>query len=156
MNFRFLSITRSASPELLQILSNNVIGTPGKSMIYQHMGVDDKIHRLENPYFVNLKRADRIVGTCCFCNRTTINSGQPNQSLYVRYFSFKDLFRRKSVKEKARSNRQGLREEIHTLLNGRDLGMNEGEKFFHYAYVDPRNERSAILCSEFGFEKVRQ
>lgn len=125
-------------------------------MLYQHMGVQEKIQKLENPYFANLKRSDKIVGTCCFCKRTTVNRSLSLPSLYVRYFSFKDLFRAKSTKEKARSKRTGLREEIHSLLSGGELGMTETEKFFFYAYVDPRNERSAVLCNEFGFEKVRQ
>ena len=36
------------------------------------------------------------------------------------------------------------------------MDVKPAEKFFHYAYVDPHNERSAVLCEEFEFQPVRQ
>lgn len=156
MGFHYLNIIRSPTPELLEILNNNVIGTPGHGMLYQHLGVDDKICQLENPHFVNLIRAGKIVGTCCFCGRTTLNNGQKIRAFYVRYFTFKNAFRRKSINEKIRFGKSGLRKEIDSLLSAECLGMTSGEKFFHYAYVDPRNKRSALLCKEFGFEPIRE
>lgn len=156
MTFRYLTILRSPTAQLLEILNNNIIGTPGQGMLYQHLGVNNKINQIADPYFVNLVRAGRVAGTCCFCSRDTLNNSQKIQAFYVRYFSFRDSFRRKSIKEKVRSGKSDLRTEIESLLSGVGLGVNQDEKFFHYAYVDPRNERSALLCEEFGFEPVRQ
>jgi len=156
MTFRYLTIIRSPTAQLLEILNDNIIGTPGQGMRYQHLGMNEKINQIEDPYFVNLVRAGKIAGTCCFCSRDTLNNGQNIHAFYVRYFSFIDSFRRKSIKEKATSGNSGLRKEIESLLSGEGLNVNPGEKFFHYAYVDPRNERSALLCEEFGFEPVRQ
>ena len=156
MTFRYLTIIRSPTDQLLEILNNNIIGTPGQGMLYQHLGVNQKINQIENPYFVNLVRAGQIAGTCCFCSRETLNNGQNIRAFYVRYFSFINSFRRKSIKEKAKGGNSGLRKEIESLLSGEGLNVNPGEKFFHYAYVDPRNERSALLCAEFGFEPIRQ
>ena len=156
MNFRYLTITKSPDAELLEVLNNNIIGTPGQGMLYQHLQVNQKINLIQDPYFVNLVRAEKIVGTCCFCCRETLNSGKKIKSFYVRYFSFRDAFRRKSIPEKTGSRRSALRREVETLLTGQGLEVSQGEKFFHYAYVDPRNKRSAVLCEEFGFERVRE
>lgn len=156
MNFRFLTISRTPSVELLEILNNNIIGTPGHGMLYQQLGVNLKVNRIEDPYFVNLVRAGRIVGTCCFCSRDTINNGRTIRAFYVRYFSFRYAFRRKLIRVKPKVGNSDLRKEVESLLSGECLGVNPKEKFFHYAYVDPRNKRSALLCKEFGFETIRQ
>lgn len=155
MSFHYLTITRSPSTELLEILNNNIIGTPGQGMLYQHLRVNSKIALIADPYYVNLVRAGRIAGTCCFCKRDTINNGTEIQAFYVRYFSFRDAFRRKSIKELTGIRNSNLRKEIESLFSGERFGINRDEKFFYYAYVDSRNERSALLCKEFGFEPVR-
>lgn len=156
MNFKFFKIIKSPTKELLEILNNNIIGTPGHGMLYQHLGVHNKIDKIADPYYVNLVRNNKIIGTCCFCNRTTANSGKNFLSFYIRYFSFKDLYRRKHISEKTISGNSLIREEIKSVLTGKGLGKDTNEKFFFYAYVDPRNVRSLLLCNEFGFETVRQ
>jgi len=154
--FKLLKILKSPTDELLQILNNNVIGTPGRSMLYQHLGVNKKIDLIANPYFVNLVKDGKIIGTCCFCKRTTTNNDYKIQAFYVRYFSFKDAYRRKTATEKRPGRTGTVRREIESLLSGNGLEINSSEKFFHYAYVDPRNTRSVLLCKEFGFESIRQ
>lgn len=156
MNYRYLTILRTPNRELLELLNQNVIGTPGVSMRYQHCQVEEKINRIIDPYFINVIRAGQIAGTCCFCNRITLNQGKSIRSFYIRYFSFKDSFRRKSAPTKTVSGNSSLRKEIEMMLIGNGLNCKPDEKFFHYAYVDPRNERSALLCKEFGFEPIRQ
>lgn len=156
MNYRYLTIFRSPNRELFELLNQNVIGTPGVSMLYQHQQVEEKLKGIADPYFVNVIRAGKIAGTCCFCSRITLNQGQSIRSFYIRYFSFKDSFRRNSLRIKTVRGNNGLRKEIETMLNGDGLNCKPDKKFFHYAYVDLRNERSALLCNEFGFESVRQ
>ena len=156
MDFKFFNIIKSPTQELLKILNNNIIGTPGHGMLYQHLGVHNKIDKIADPYYVNLVRNHKIIGTCCFCSRTTNNAGSNFSSFYIRYFSFKDLYRRKHIIEKTVSRNSSIREEIKTVLTGQGLGKDTKEKFFFYAYVDPRNLRSLLLCNEFGFETVRQ
>lgn len=156
MNFKFLKIFKSPTNEVLEILTKNIIGTPGYGMLYQHLGVLDKIYKIANPYYVNLVRGNKIIGTCCFCSRSTINVGRNIRSFYVRYFSFKNTYRRKHIKEKSVPRLSRLRDEIKFILAGQGLDTEANEKFYHYAYVDPRNIRSVLLCNEFGFESVRQ
>src|SRR5688572_30838249 len=120
MNFRYLSVSQAPSNELLKLLNSNMIGTPGHGMLYQHVHVNEKLVRIKEPYFVNLERTGKIAGTCCFCKRTIFNAERELTSFYVRYFSFQDIFRRKSLTVK--SNRLGaLREEVARLLKGQGL-----------------------------------
>ena len=156
MNLRYLTVSTAPSDELLELLNNNIIGTPGQSMLYQHLGVNEKIGKIKNPYFLNLERSGHIAGTACFCKRVTRTRANAATSFYVRYFSFKDIFRRKSASVRLQQKPSVIREEVNRVLGGEKLDVQHGEKFLHYAYVDTRNERSAVLCREFGFEPVRQ
>jgi hypothetical protein len=153
---KFIQIVNEPSAELTEILKKNVIGTPGESMLYQHLGVEDKLYKISDPYFINLIKGGKIIGTCCFCKRITANAGIDFHSFYIRYFSFKSTFRRKNI-DRERPFRDGsIREAVKSILSGNHLPTKTLKEFFHYAYVDPRNVRSAKLCSEFGFETVRQ
>lgn len=152
----FLNIQKIADEQLVQFLERNVIGTPGKSMCYQHTTVRKKIQRIASPYFANLLWHDKVIATCCFCKRSIENNGKALTAFYIRYLSFDETFRRKHVSERSLDRTSLLRGEIHRLLSGHDLGLDLSEKFFYYAYVDPRNLRSVRLCREFGFEPVRQ
>lgn len=156
LDFKFLKIFKTPTKEILEILNNNIIGTPGQGMLYQHLRVQNKIEKIAEPFYVNLIRNYKIMGTCCFCRRSTINAGLKLPSFYIRYFSFKDIFRRKFLSKKTTSRNSILRSEIKKLLCGIGLEKKVEDPFFHYAYVDPRNLRSSLLCKEFGFTSVRQ
>jgi hypothetical protein len=119
VNFRFLRISRASDHFLLDLLENNIIGTPGSSMLYQHLGVSNKIRNIANPFFVCLMKASRAIATCCFCKRTPVNSKIENVSFYIRYFSFKDIYRRKHNAPKRKSGISGLRNDINALLRGK-------------------------------------
>lgn len=155
MDYKFLRVSKSATNEVLEILIHNIIGTPGVSMLYKHMNVRDKIGKIWNPYFINLMKGTKLIGTCCFCRRMTANAGREIHSFYVRYFSFKQGYRKNRNTERSISGTSLLKEEVKSVLAGKVLGVNPSERFYHYAYVDPRNTRSARLCKEFGFEPVR-
>lgn len=155
MEQRYLQVTNSADPEILEILHENIIGTPGISMLYKHTGAVTKINNIPDPYFVSLRKSNSTIGTCCFCKRMTLNVDIPIQSFYVRYFAFKDAFKSGGIHNRTSSVSSVLRTEIKALLDGTDFDLNLTRKFFLYAYVDPRNVRSARLCREFGFESIR-
>lgn len=156
VDLKFIEVVRSLSPEILDLLTNNIIGTPGHGMLYQHLGVHDKIDRIAQPYYVNLSKRNRLIGTCCFCSRSTANAGLNLRSFYVRYFSFRNSFRRKSISERSLPRHSPLKDEVNSILDGEFPGVNPHDKFFHYAYVDPRNIRSLTLCNQFGFQTVRE
>lgn len=153
--FKFIDVQKNPSTEILGMLSGNVIGTEGKSMLYQHTDVTSRINRIEFPYFVNLQRHGETIGTCCFCLRNISNGKGGSAAFYIRYFSFKTQFRRGPVaRSSARKSR--LRQEIMAVFQGIGFPELPQRKFLHYAYVDPRNWRSVRLCEEFGFQIVRE
>jgi hypothetical protein len=156
MILKFLQVKTSPDSGVLNLLNRNVIGTPGFGMLYQHRGTLQKINKITNPFFVNLVKKTDIIGTCCFCKRA-INKGEEQlTAFYIRYFTFKHSFRRKNVTPKKALSTSTLRQEVTAILDGHQLDVKPTEKFYHYAYVDPRNVRSATLCTEFGFERVRE
>lgn len=156
MSYTFLTIVQSATAAIQELLKYNTIGTPGQSMLYQHMEVPKKIDTISDPYFVTLAKEHTIIGMCCCCSRVTLNTAKHIPSFYLRYFTFKDAYRT-SGKTSFRKNPKAsiLRKEILQLLSGDGLGERAKGSFFHYAYVDPENSRSTILCKEFGFTPVR-
>lgn len=153
MNFTYIKVQRHASPEIEALLKDNVIGTPGLSMLYQHLGVEQKLYSIDKPHFITIRRKDSLIATCCFCER----SFQGTIGFYVRYFAFTKGFRIKGVPQlKGNVKTSGIREEIKSLLSGTALLPPEQTSFFQYAYVDPRNPRSANVCEEFGFMPIRK
>ncbi len=122
-------------------------------MLYQHLNVEPKLYNITTPHFITIERNHEVVGTCCFCERS-FNS---ITGFYVRYFAFKnDLRINSKPNTKYRLKSSGIRNEVKSLLNGSYLLNKAQTQFFHYAYVDPRNPRSANLCEEFDFVPVRK
>lgn len=153
MQFKYLTIQQRPSHQIETLLKANVIGTPGLNMLYQHLGVEQKLHTIAKPHFITVQRNDDVMGTCCFCERDF----QGTMGFYVRYFAFKNNFRIKGMPHaKNKQKTSGLRSEIKALLNGTGLLNNKQAGFFNYAYVDPRNPRSANICEEFGFVPIRK
>jgi len=121
-------------------------------MLYQHLGVAQKLYHIARPHFVSIRKKN-VVGTCCFCERDF----RGTTGFYVRYFAFHSSFQLKETPSlHVRKKSSALRTEILELLSGKGLLPDANKTFFHYAYVDPRNPRSARLCEEFGFIPVRQ
>lgn len=149
-----LRITRAVNDDITALLEESIIGTPGSGMLYQHKSIDKRIGRIKAPFFVELRTKLGLVATCCFCYRETINRKTTNQSFYIRYFSFKENYRAKAAAQTRRRFGK-LRDEIKNLLDGGRFQSVSGIKSFNYAYVDPRNTRSVLLCNEFGFQEVR-
>lgn len=153
MEFTYLEVQQQPSQQMEALLKDNVIGTPGLSMLYQHLGVEQKLHSIPKPHFVTIRRKDSLIATCCFCERNL----QGTVGFYVRYFAFTKGFRIKGVPQlKGNVKVSAIREEIKNLLSSAPLLPPKPTSFFHYAYVDPRNPRSANVCEEFGFVPIRK
>jgi hypothetical protein len=153
---KFIEIEPKPADDVVDLLKNNVLGTPGKSMRYQQLRVIEKLDHINCPHFANIRKRDSIVGTCCFCERETGNDQKTLKSFYIRFFSFKEQYRKRTFNIKAGNKFNGrLKQEVKDLLEGHGLINNSSEAFF-YAYVDPNNERSSRLCEEFGFIDLRE
>jgi hypothetical protein len=146
--FKTLTITRQADDQLISLLEQNIIGTPGASMLYKHADVRKKVLGISDPYFCNLSIRNKIYGTVCFCGRTVINMGEEHRAFYVRYFTFLHEFRSDHRKHR-KGKKSKVRDEVAMLMDGH--GLIEQEDLLLYAYVDSENTRSARLIEEFGF-----
>jgi hypothetical protein len=152
-SIQLLTIARDPDRGVLELLTNNVIGTPGSSMVYQHLLAAEKCLAIPQPYFVSLVRKSKALGTCCFCQRSVSNGPESIEGYYVRYFTFHQSLRKLGDKFIDRPKEDGvLRREIQELLTGSQFQA--APEHLYYAYIDKGNTRSEAFVKSFGFEKV--
>ena len=142
--------------EIIHLLENSTIGTPGKSVTYRLSDVRNKIRHIISPVFATLQKQGRVIGSCCFCHRTASLQGQSIDSSYFRYFVFSRAYQRgnNGLGLKKRIVESALKRKVKDLLES-TLASSSQKKHFFYAYLDPDNLRSKALCNYFGFEPVR-
>ena len=150
--FKTLKIERSPSEQVIELLKANVIGTPGRSMVYKHKNVSEKIADTSNPFFANLSIRNRLYGTICLSKRNVCTFGKSHQAFYLRYFTFRESLRASNPNEKSSNSSSKIRDEVALLMNG--AGLDFDGYLVLYAYVDSDNVRSRRLIEEFGFKKM--
>lgn len=149
-----LRIDEHPSEGVKALLDNNVIGTPGRSMVYQHGRAAEKYGAIPRPFFVSLVRKKRVLGTCCFCERKLLNGGNEETAYYARYFTFHPAMRKLGDIFLDRKGSGGaLRKEVEKVVTGGLFPGGAKDNFF-YAYVDQGNERSRRFTESFGFRKI--
>ena len=154
-NTRWLNIEREPTEPIIELLEANTLGEPNKSMRYKHRRLRPKIEAIVEPYFISVKRQDKVIGMGCFCKRHTWNQGERLNSFYIRYFNFREGNRiSQAQKQHKRKKKSVIKQELKQLLEPSGLAANQPTLF--YSYLDPKNERSANLCSYFGFEPIRK
>ncbi|OJJ18280.1 hypothetical protein BKI52_26020 [marine bacterium AO1-C] len=146
-----LTVESYASQGVVTLLENNTIGTPGESILYKHKTTPQKLATIGKHHFVSLTRGENVFGTACLCRRQIFLKNQPQEALYIRYFTVNEKYRRKGAKSQWKLKGR-LKQEIQALLEGKLLENSDQAMF--YAYVDPENERSARICAGFGFQRV--
>ncbi len=147
----FLSFQNQTTSEIKAFLSQNIIGTPTKSLVYQQLRTEDKLEWIPDPTFLCLKKNQTLLATCCFCHRPL----ESFSAQYIRYFSFQKKFRSGTISLYRKDKKSAIKTEIHKALSEKGAFASETKPTVFYAYVDPKNERSWRLCMEFGFEKIR-
>lgn len=138
--------------EVCKLLTDNLIGTPGKSLVYQHMKVSEKLAYIVDPFFLSVKIGGKTVGTACFIPRETHHRSASIPSYYIRYFAFRNAFRSSSGALDRMDKNSLLKNEIKEVLTGKPLGAPDPHLI--YAYVDPDNVRSRRIIDSFGFREV--
>ncbi|MFC2124485.1 hypothetical protein ACFLU5_06710 [Bacteroidota bacterium] len=153
MTFEFIHIDRKPNEQIIDILENDPIGTPGKSIVYFHKNVEDNVRNLPDPYFINLYLRNYLLGTVCFSRREVIEHNVTYSAYYIRYFYFRKQFRSTGSEKSQRSGKKSpLRSEIIRLLEGE--GLPSEYPILFYAYADPGNIRSIRQINEFGLRKI--
>ena len=146
MNIRPPFILREQHTEgILKLLKQTTLGTDGAR--YKHLNTEEIIADLDQPLFLSLERAEKVIGNISFCRRGT--------NWYIRYFAFDSLFQssKASSRESAKGSREvkksGLKETI-----GQFFEEQSAQGICFYAYIDPKNLRSKFMSENFGFETV--
>ncbi len=150
--FEILKIERKPDKQLMALLEANIIGMPGKSMVYRHSNVREKVKHFSNPYFANLSIGNRLLGSVCFSKRIVYIRGAAQTAFYLRYFTFKEGLRVNNPKKRNKKADSLIRKDVRKLMDGEGLDV-EGDLLL-YAYVDPKNHRSLRLIREFGFKRI--
>ncbi len=150
--------TSQVSDELMELLNNTVLGTPGK-LRYKHTELEQTLRTIENLEFIQIKKGNRVLGTAGIVQRE-VNSEPGIHALYVRYLSVFNPFKnRTKTNIKSKKNKPNtLRESILKIFT------NELESAFkkndssgiYYAFVEKENILSRNLCESFGFSTSRE
>lgn len=151
MSFEILEIARSPKDQVIRLLEENMVGTPGSSMVYRHVNVREKVTSLGDAYFCNLSIREKLIGTICFSRRIVLNLGNPQTAFYIRYFTFLDKFR-SNHEQQRRGKQNKVRRDVALLMDGE--GLDYDDELLLYAYVDDDNIRSKRLIEEFGFREA--
>jgi hypothetical protein len=152
MSLKVLKIYNTYTDHIRLLLENNPIGTPGVSMVYQHRRVEEKLQHIVKPFYVNLERNGNLIGTCCFCERP--EDGYINY--YIRYFAFQQSNRVQRNKGVSKLRSGTISIDVQKILEGTEFHNPKNKPTVFYAYLDPSNERSKVICESFGFQQVRK
>ncbi|OIQ36902.1 MAG: hypothetical protein BM555_01800 [Crocinitomix sp. MedPE-SWsnd] len=136
---------------VIELLSNTTIGTAGS--LYQLLDTKEKIHQLHKPHFLYLERNEKAIGNVTICERPISMNGRTQDSLYIRYFAFDEVYQGGSKKGNGIS---AFHHYLKTLFNTSNLDPLEPEanKSVYWAFIDPENARSFNMNEQFGFETI--
>ena len=150
--FKYLKIETDPSDQVVHLLEENVIGTPGKSMLYRHHNVAKKLADIPGAHYANLSIRDRLYGTICLSKREVHGMEKLRSAYYLRYFTFREQMRSADQGERTDRSKSNIRQEVKRLMNGE--GLKTDDDLLLYAYIDAQNIRSKRLIEEYGFSKI--
>ncbi|WP_146905853.1 GNAT family N-acetyltransferase, partial [Adhaeribacter aerolatus] len=129
-----------ATPEIISLLKNTVYGTHGPR--YQHTGHDQKINHIQNPFFFQLLKDERVIGTYCLSQRLVKIATGEALSFYGRYFSISPEY---------------IGQGYGSLLKKEALAYLERTitpPFFFYSYIEETNQRSLAISKKDGYQPI--
>ncbi len=151
------------SPEIISLLKQTVFGTKGK-VRYRQMNIAEGMNSQQNLEFIQIVKRDRVIGTTGVVTRETSGLGDGLKSLYVRYLSVNNPFRKNEKKRAAGRKHKKSRAGNHLKKMIGDQITNhfeqpvydEGSKASFYAFVESENYNSKELCINLGFYPTRK
>jgi len=151
--------TAVISDELLKLLNNTILGTPGK-LRYKHTELEKTLRSIENLEFIQISKRDRVLGTAGIVHREVKSNKYNFKSLYVRYLSVYNPFRKrsKSVIQKRNDRENSLRDRIINIFKKElETDFYDGDTTgLFYAFVEKDNSQSRNLCESFGFKVSKE
>lgn len=156
-----LQMRREANDDIVALLEDTTLGTPGGTQ-YQHFGGKEKIREVRDPYFLELRKGERLLGVLCMAHRNSLFPGPAgHNAFYIRYLSVMESLQRKVNTSNAgattglKSNSLVKRALRRLLDHPRALMEATGrDHAVFYAYVELENERSQDMTRNMGFVPI--
>ncbi len=145
MESRLFQISEQVLPEVVDLLTEVTLGTTG--VRYKHLDTHQRVLEVDTPLFLYLKRREQVLGNITFCRR--------GKDWYIRYFAFRSKLQRTTETKTEDRSSSVLKKEISSFFKAAFSGEVDGttvEQF--YAYIDPKNDRSKWMSTNFGFQKM--
>ncbi len=149
-------------PELIEYFETVFLGTPGGLQYHQTTAVD-KLKRIDNCYFLFLRRAGVMLGSIGYVLREAHTGDRTHKTWLIRYFSMKAPMRTKKkgkVKKRPIENRgfSLLKDITHifheNLERLRDFDMKETPQAVCTGLVEKGNDRSRNFAEIGGYKKI--
>lgn len=157
-----VKVSKFGSPRIAQLLQKTVFGTEGK-LRYRQQEIAERIRSQSNVQFIEILKANRVLGTVGMANRLVHHKNEMMHTLYVRYLSiaqpFKSRKRTSFQKPVSTTEKKGaLRELITTEITNHfeEPFKEKGLEGAFYAYVESANINSRNLCLSMGFRPTRK
>ncbi len=157
-------VTKSgSSPEIISLLQQTVFGTKGK-VRYRQKHIAEGMKHQPNLEFIQIQKGNRILGTTGVVSRITSGLNHEFKSLYVRYLSVNNPFRKNQKKrlEKSSVKKNRTSNTLKKLIGDQITNHFEkpvfdtNEKASFYAFVESENYNSKELCINMGFYPTRK
>lgn len=144
-NPRFFQLEEKVLPEVVDLLTEVTLGTTG--VRYKHLDTEKRVQEVDHPLFFYLKRNEKVLANITFCRR--------DSDWYIRYFAFRTVFQRSSETKTIDKSSSILKSEIAQFFSAAlDGEINASKVNRFYAYIDPKNDRSKWMSTNFGFQTI--
>lgn len=151
------------STGILTLLENTVFGTKGK-VRYHQKNIGERIEAQKNIEFIQIKKRDQVLGTTGVVTRSTTGIKDNFKSLFIRYLSVNNPFRKHEKKRTPHSQFRNIKanSSLKTLI-GKEITdhfeqpiIEAKDKAAFYAFVESENFNSKELCINLGFYPARK
>lgn len=147
--------------ELIRHMHDTLLGMPG-GFQYYHTNVSDRLHSLDENYFLYLRKSGKMLGSVGFCGRVSEVLGFRHNVWMVRYFSIKAPMRsvpsetgeRDSLEKRSSVLGRFIKPVIDNpslLKNGK---QKEVESAIIFGIIDQTNIRSRNFAGSAGFQSI--
>ncbi len=159
-----VGLSNRPADDILGFLENYVLGTEG-ALRYRQMDIRERLAAIREIWFMTLRKSGRVLGTVGFVRRKACNGNQPVNSYYIRYFSIRLSWARKSrqagsaKKSLKKKNTRGnvLKDRVAGFMGHieRYLKGADQEASVLYAYIEKENTPSLQMSERMGYDTVR-
>lgn len=63
-----ISLEKGVKKDIVQLLENTISGTKG-GVLYCHLDTPNRIYEIESPYFLTLRKNEKLIGTLALCQK---------------------------------------------------------------------------------------